>query len=353
MKIVCLLLILTFQIAWAEDAKVIYSIGQNTITNNSGEQKSINKGDILIEGETLTTGDKSFVILKIGTHSTHRVEENTQIEIAKLPYMYQDTSELEQGGSFILKVGTIFSEILKKSDNESFEIKTQNTTMGVRGTKFMASVDSDSEDTWVTVNEGVVEVNNSASNSSDIIEKDRSMIIEKDKGFTRQQKYEWQKNLKWNIADNKNDFKSFKSQRKKALKEFRQKRSQWVRNEERWSRFQNERGEKLAKFRDRVKNFRSSDKFKKRKEKIKELKAKRDEFKSKRKQKVKDLQNKRQLFNEGLKNKKKKQNRVNDFIKNERFKDRSGERQDRLNRLRNLRKKLRRPKPNNGDLPGL
>lgn len=340
MKIILFFLLIFSFNSFAEDAQVIYAKGENTVEDSAGEIRKVVKGDILIEGEVLSTKENSFVILKIGKHSTHRVEESTVVEIEKLPYQFQNSEELEQGGSFVLQMGTVFSEIFKKSDDESFQIKTQNTTMGVRGTKFMASIDPDSNDAWVTVNEGTVEVKNSLSKANDIIEKDHSMVIEKDKNFTRQQRYEWQKNLKWKIAESKGEFKSFRQQRKMARQEFRQRRSDWVRNEERWGRFKERRKQKLTKFKERTKKFKSNEKLKKRKEKLKKLRAKRKEFKAKKGK----LKEKRQLFNEGLRDKKKrkKQKRVNDFLEKRDPQKKPDNMKKRLQNMRKRRRQMRR-----------
>lgn len=331
MKLLILLLLYSINI-YAEDATVFYSKGYVVSIDSEGHEKKVKIGDSFIEGETLKTGENSFAILKIGEHSTHRVEEKTEITIEKLPYEYEDSTELQQGGSVFLKLGTIFSEIYKKSANDSFEIKTRNTTMGVRGTKLMASIDEYSHDTWLSVNEGTVEVDNAISNEKDIVIKNQSMIIEKDKTFTRQQKYDWQKNLKWNIEKNKENFKYFRKQRKIAYQEFRQRRSSWTRNEIRWSEFKNNRKEKLQRFKNRIKNLKENKSLIKRKELRKKKQA---SFKAK---KVKRSRQKKSFYKKGMLDKN-QEIETNSFINKRRNQQKIL--QNKTQRLQNFRQKRR------------
>ncbi len=329
MKLLILLLLFSFN-TYAEDILVFYSKGYVVSVDAEGNEKSIKKGDYLVQGETLKTGGGAFAILKIGKHSTHRVEERSEILIEKLPYQYEDSNELQQGGRFFLKLGTVFCEIYKKADNDSFEVKTKNTTMGVRGTKLMASIDKESKDTWLSVNEGIVEIHNNISKSSDIVTKDQSMIVEKDKNFTTQQKYDWQKNLKWDIEKNKDKFKSFRRQRKLAYKEFRQRRSSWSRNESRWSDFKKQRKIKLKKFRERVKDLKRNKSFKKR-----------TNFKAK---KVNKFRKKKTFYKKGMLDKNQKIE-PNNFVKKKRKKLILQNNKDRLQNLRQKRRNQRRPMP--------
>lgn len=337
MKLLLILFFISSNV-FAEDILIYFSKGKVVSIDSDGNEKSLTKGDYLSEGEILKTGENSFVILKIGSHSTHRVEESSEIIVEQLPYKYEDSEELQQGGRFFLKLGTIFSEIFQKTDNESFEVKTLNTTMGVRGTKLMASIDGESSDTWLTVNEGIVEVKNNISNDQDIVIKDQSMVIEKDKNFTRQQKYEWQKNLKWNIEQNKGNFKTFKKQRKLAYKEFRQRRSSWTRNEVRWKNFKDKRKEKLQKYKKRIKNLKGSKSLEKRKKLRKKMQQRRQSLKVK---KVNEFRKKKSFYKKGMLNNNQKME-SNSFIKEDKNRKRLLKKRD--TRVKNLRLKRRKQK---------
>ena len=163
-----LLCLLNFSV-FAKEIKVVYAKGNVKIFDIEGNKSKALKGMIVKEGELISTAKSSFVILKIEGHSVHRVEEETTLRIDELPYNFEDSEELEQGGNLYLKVGTIFSEVIKKSDNDSLTIKTKNTTMGVRGTKFMVSSGGENQNTWLSVDEGEVEIKNDLSKNHDVV----------------------------------------------------------------------------------------------------------------------------------------------------------------------------------------
>lgn len=343
MKLFALLFLFVSTFAVAEDVTVFYKKGVVKKVDYEGNEVDLKKGDTLIEGDTLKTLEDSLVILKIGTHSTHRVEENSEILIEQLPYNYEESKELEQGGGFFLKVGTIFCEIFQRASDESFKVRTKSTTMGVRGTKLMASIDTDSNDTWLTVNEGRVEVSNALSKNSDLVENGKSMVVENDKTFTQQKKYEWQNNLKWDIEKNKDNFKSFRQQRKLAYKEFRNKRSSWTRNESRWSEFKKRRKARLAKFRERVKGLKSSKRLQRRKELRQKIRERRRSFLQKGQNKVPGLKDKKKFYRQGL-----IKNNGNDSYNPNSFMDKKKKRnirkrlKDRRDTLQQNRRSLRR-----------
>src|SRR5690606_34508469 len=106
---------------------------------------------------------------KINKHSNYRVEENAEIMFEDLPYRFKGSEELEQGASVIIKAGAIFSEITTHADIPTLKVKTKSTAMAVRGTVFMASVDAQTDDVYLAVNRGVVEVENDVSGMRDAV----------------------------------------------------------------------------------------------------------------------------------------------------------------------------------------
>jgi len=271
MKYILLLLLFIFsQNSFAKDIIVFYAKGDVKITNLENEERKALKGTNITEGEQISTGNNSFVILKIDGHSVHRVEENSNLLINNLPYNFKDSDELEEGGSFYLKLGTIFSEVTQKSDTNSLTIKTKNSTMGVRGTKLMVSKGQETNDTWVSVKEGVVEVQNEVSGNHDLLLNKQSLVIESDKNFTKQKVYEWQNKLSWTIDKPIEIEKSFRSQRKLERMEFRKKRSNWTRKEALFKSKMNEWKTKNEKYKIRTKDFKPNPQKIIRKERLKE-----------------------------------------------------------------------------------
>lgn len=212
--------------AFAEDINVVFKKGEAFVTNSDGEMTILVRGMKLQEIDTIKTGENSFVILNIKGHSNYRVEENTVLTIDDLPYFYENSDKLEQGGSLILKTGTILIDVIKKFDEPALEIKAKNSVMGVRGTKFLVSSDSETDDILLSVDSGMVEIKNLLTNNTDFVQKDESIYMEKGNVFTQRRKYNFSKDIDWNINQRKLKT-TFKSLRKKIRDEINAKKSSW------------------------------------------------------------------------------------------------------------------------------
>ncbi len=94
--------------------------------------KPIEKGQIVMEGDSILALGRSYAILRFPNDSETRVMENTQLEVVEL-------KKVEGGYSIVLRQhsGKTFS-IVKKllRAGERFFIETKSVTAGVRGTKF-------------------------------------------------------------------------------------------------------------------------------------------------------------------------------------------------------------------------
>jgi hypothetical protein len=226
-----LLIFLTLSTAaQAVDMKVIFSKGKVQKINLENEKVNLDKGDNLVEGDILLTGKDAFVVLKIKGHSTHKVEENSEITVVNLPYYFEKSSELDQGANLLLKAGTIFSDVVSSNGKKTLTIKSNNTVMGVRGTKLLVSRDKESKDVWLLVKTGEVEIHNELSGHKDILIKGQGLVVENDRTFTAIKRYDILKNLSWDMspASNTNEFSIKK---KLAYKEYSDKKSKWDRNE--------------------------------------------------------------------------------------------------------------------------
>jgi hypothetical protein len=253
---------------WAIDITIFYAKGNVTITDLEGNQQKALKGDIVTEGKKIITGDKSFVIIKIEKHSIHRIEENSNLLVSKLPYQYENSDVLEQGGSFYLEMGTIFSEVFNKSGNDSLEVSTKNTSMGVRGTKLMVSRDLESNQTWLSVEDGEVEIKNSISNHHDVVTKKQSIVVESDREFTKPRLFDWHNKVSWDIEKSKDDLKTFKAQKKLAFMEHNKKKAKWIRDEVKFGLIKSSWKQRKKKWSEKIKLLKSNTKLKKRKSRL-------------------------------------------------------------------------------------
>ncbi len=280
-KLLVILMVLCSMNTFAIDIKVLFVKGSATIETLDEKSRPAKAGDLIVEGDKIETHDSSLVIIKIKGHSVHRIEENTTLLVEQLPYKYEDSKDIEQHCSFFLEVGTIFTEVVEKSDSDTMEIRTRSSVMGVRGTKFMVSQDKDSEYVWLSVDHGEVHIKNDHMGKADSVGAKQTIVVENDKKFSAQKRYKFHKNLEWNL-NSKEVRKTFKANRINAKLEFRKKKSKWVRNEVRWSKVSANWAARKEKFKSRNKNKKKNVKLKKRLKNIKEkLKKGKENFKNK------------------------------------------------------------------------
>ncbi|PKM85943.1 MAG: hypothetical protein CVU87_13760 [Firmicutes bacterium HGW-Firmicutes-12] len=124
-------------------AAEISSLDGSVEIKKSGGEKNIVafKGMSLTEGDTVITGNKAQLVIKMEDNSSLKVGENTQITISQL-------SKTKDGkgiiSSFYLKCGKVLAAVKKLLNTDSkFEIKSPTVVMGVRGTKFFAETAGD------------------------------------------------------------------------------------------------------------------------------------------------------------------------------------------------------------------
>jgi hypothetical protein len=217
----------------AKDIKVFFVKGTSYSISMKGEKKDLTKGDFLIEGDTLITGKKSFIVLKIEGHSTYKVEESSEITVNDLAYTFKDSNELDQGANLFVRAGTLFSKVKKTKGKKSLTVETKNTTMGVRGTEFLVNVDRITKDLILAVRTGEVVIENQLSKEKEILTEKQSVFVEKDKTFSQPKKYEWLEKVSWDMTKNSNG-SSFSKHKKRIHKEIIKNKRPWIRNEVRF-----------------------------------------------------------------------------------------------------------------------
>lgn len=211
----------------------VYHVNGSAFKDTENQKKiPIIKKMMIYEGDTIYTSENSFLILKGSDFSVHRIEENSKLLVSQTPTIIEN--EIDKPAVFEIMHGSIFNEILKKHDAESFQIKSHNVTFGVRGTKFLISRDKELNDVVISVNSGEVEVQNQYTNSTEFIEPSETMLIEKDFNFTQKQKIKDLLDEKdWDLSDLKTKRRDFRQKRKIAYQKLREKREKWKPNKER------------------------------------------------------------------------------------------------------------------------
>lgn len=255
MKII--LLFLTFILSgqlMAADLVVKFVKGKAYKRDVDEKTVGLKKGSKVVETDTIITESKSLVILRVKGHSTIKIEANTEVEISELPYFYEKSKEVERPASLILHYGSMLFDVKKKSDNEVLKVKTKNTVMGVRGTKFLVSQD---ENLLLSVKSGLVEIDNAKSGQTDFVDGGESIVLEKNKTFTKRQKYKFQDDINWNLDESKKS--SLNAKFKKSYREeFIKKKKPWVQDKKRFKKFRNMWEVRNQRFQDKTKSLKTS-----------------------------------------------------------------------------------------------
>jgi hypothetical protein len=256
MKIVLIIISLSFSVL--ADATFKFVKGDVVKYIEATSKSIVKKGDALLEDETVELKDEAQVVIKIANHSVQRIEGPAKFTLESLAYTFEDSEEIDQPASLLMETGTFFIKVLKKSDNESMRIKTKSTTFGIRGTEFLLDVPQD-KDIILSLNEGSVEVNN--NDQKDIISKGGSLFIENDSTFKTLRDPDLRKNINWKFDELAEKKKKFRAFRKNNHSKIRERLKKWNRDDLKWSKYQEKRKEKLAKWKERTKGLKKSKQF--------------------------------------------------------------------------------------------
>jgi hypothetical protein len=135
-------------------------------TQNSDQFVKI--GDIIVEGDTITTGAKSTTDISVGQAGVIRINEKTTIKIDSLVKNESLNTRLD------IQKGRAFFVFSKLNKDDSCIVKTPTAIAAVRGTSFRVSAEGDSSRIDVVSGKVLVSpVNNG------IIVKEAEVVLEK------------------------------------------------------------------------------------------------------------------------------------------------------------------------------
>jgi hypothetical protein len=162
------------------------------------------KGDTLKANDILRTIKKSLVVIKLSDGSIVKVNSSSHFSIDN--HQSKTKVTLKQGSAFFY---VLKNQMLKYGKQVSkFDVKTKTAAMGVRGTTFFVSAtdSSNNYDTWMCVNEGLVEIsklNQKGGKSKKLVKAGEGIKIASNEKVDDPRPLPWTKNLNWNIDLNK------------------------------------------------------------------------------------------------------------------------------------------------------
>jgi hypothetical protein len=124
--------------AFAEIARIKQSSGTAFVERNSQRLKPA-PGLQLLAGDRLVTGKDGRMSLTFVDNTRFAVGPNSRIAVSEFQY-----DKTRQKGSFVTQVDrgslAVSSGKIAKSDRDAMKVRTPNTLLGVRGTKFIVEV---------------------------------------------------------------------------------------------------------------------------------------------------------------------------------------------------------------------
>lgn len=158
-------------------AVVVFAKGN--VTKNNGIK--LFQGDVVLENDTIITGDKSAVDIGLSDSSVIRLLENTNITLEKLSEQNSDPNV-----KLKLNIGKVFNVAPKLGKKGQFEVTTPASVAGVRGTSFFVSYD-DKQNYIIEVAEGAVQVNSLLKDKKEFVvnKNDRVIINSKEESIQK------------------------------------------------------------------------------------------------------------------------------------------------------------------------
>lgn len=133
-----LIALVTASSAFAEIARIKQSSGAAVIQRGTQQLKPA-PGLQLLAGDRLVTGKDGRMSLTFVDNTRFAVGPNSQISVNEFQY-----DRTRQKGSFVTQVDrgslAVSSGKIAKSDRDAMKVRTPNTLLGVRGTKFIVEV---------------------------------------------------------------------------------------------------------------------------------------------------------------------------------------------------------------------
>jgi hypothetical protein len=143
----------------ATHAEVVELSGSADIRANPNDDfHRAQKGEDVVEGSRVRTGEKSEIVLRFTDGSILTVSERSSMLVTRV------TSQERDRSAVVLFFGKLWAKVTKQSQ-PAFDVATPNAVAGVRGTEFETIVGDDGE-ARVVVKEGRVAVSDDASEKS-------------------------------------------------------------------------------------------------------------------------------------------------------------------------------------------
>lgn len=284
-------LFLFTSVAFADVAEIVYVRGNVTVIKEDQSGVPANKGMKLKEGDEVETQKGSMAI--VGFLGASKIKVDPESKLVIEDHKPKSSTDQKTFTRFYLQWGAAVIDFFNDKKEHELEIKTRQAAMAVRGTNFFVGYGDGEErgDVYTVVNEGKVSALNYEKDDYENIPTGTGILVNKNGGISKPEKFEWAKNLNWKVRpqDGKLGRTGF---RNKALRQKRlAKRKQLL---AKLSQRKRKSFKQLGEFKSWVNN---RDRIKKKLEQRKKMRQQRMKKLRERRQKMRQNRNKRNQRN--------------------------------------------------------
>ena len=139
-------------------------------------------GQPVSEGDAVSTGESAAAVIELPDGSRLKLRPSSRLVVrASRPR---------------LTLGGVFARILHRS-HRSFRLQAGPMVAAVRGTQFFAALQPQTNDAWLCVNDGAVEVR--SGRRTVLVPKGLGVQVKAVQGPGQPKAYEWTKGLNWSM----------------------------------------------------------------------------------------------------------------------------------------------------------
>lgn len=125
--------------AWAAGSYVYDAVGDVSISVGKKAPHPAAKNDVISSGTVISTGDKSYAVLKFKDGQLATMQANTSFRVKE--FRYNPKNAEKSNIVFTLLTGSMrfITGLIGQHNHKAFRLSTPNANIGIRGTEFMVA----------------------------------------------------------------------------------------------------------------------------------------------------------------------------------------------------------------------
>ncbi len=180
--------------------KVVYRKGDVSM-ERGGEKRKVFKGDFLLAGDVISSGNTGMVILGFGEGYRSRMKVGPMSHLALEGKKPDRDDENKEKTFFFLDVGNILVHYINKNkDKNRLKVKTKTAAMGIRGTEFFIHT-TEAGETLVAVRSGVVLAKHKDKKTGIPLTSEEGVVFTMDGASSMLTPPTWYKHINWELND--------------------------------------------------------------------------------------------------------------------------------------------------------